>query len=227
MASKSQADVNAQFDALVLDAVRWNRYRGAYPDDMTSYVGIRYNGTTTDKTLETSLTRLQSADKVVRVGKRWLLHPNEFRNAKGEARKPEFLFEDTWILMCIRLLNESGPCDLNDIIPLADGINKAIPTIDELHGAFNRLLAARLISTHKGRYVPTAKAEELFEKVQANCRSALWDQMDGLRNILKCPCCGVRLKRVTWRIKMTEEEVTAAYKQYSSTLSEHRKKEHR
>ena len=224
MASRPHRDSDAELDAIVLDAVRYNRYRGATPGDMKGYVGSRHKGETTEKALSAALGRLESANRVVRVGERWLLHPDVFRKAKGHARKPEFQFEDTWILMCILVLRKDGSCTLEEVMPVADAINKAIPTVDELHGALNRLLAARLITTRKGAYAPTPKSLDLLEKVKANCRAGLWDQMDGLTNMLKCPCCGVQLKRVTWRISVTEEEVAAAYKQYSSTFSLRRRK---
>ena len=206
---------DAEFDAIVLDAVRFNRYRGVTLDGMRGYVGIRHNGETTDKSLAAGLGRLESKNQVVCVGTRWLLHPSVFGNAKGDAWKPEFEFADTWILMCILSIYENGPCTLREIIPIADGINKAIPTLDELHGALNRLLAARLITMRNAAYAPTDKALDLKQKVEENCRVFLWDQMEGLANILKCPCCGVQLKRVTWRINVTEEDVAAANKEYS------------
>jgi hypothetical protein len=224
---KSETRSEAELDAIVLEAVCYNRYRGITRKDMKSYVGVRHKGQTSDELLDASLSRLCFADQIVRIGERWLLHCGIFQTAKGHARKPEFHFEDTWILMCILLLNENGPCEIKDIIPLADGINKAIPTVDELHGALNRLLSARLISTRKGAYTPTPKAQELHKKVKETCRSGLWDQMDGLTNILKCPCCGVQLKRVMWRINVTDQDVDAAYKQYSSACSFRGKKKKR
>ena len=223
MAQKPNGNSDAELDAIVFDAVRYNRYRGVTLDRMKGYVGTRHKGETTEETLAAVLSRLEIANQVVCVGKRWLLHPAAFREAKGDAWKPEFEFADTWILMCILSIHEAGPCTISEIIPVADGINHAIPSLDELHGALNRLLAAGLIATRKGAYVPTDRALSLRQKVQASCPSFLWDQMEGLANILKCPCCGIKLKRVTWRINVTEGDVAAAYEQYSSAAADRRK----
>ena len=216
---KPETGSDAELDASVLEAVRYNRYRGGTRTDIKSYARIPHNEQIGDEMLDASLSRLCSADQIVRIGDRWLLHRRVFQTAKGRARKPEFQFEDTWILMCILILDENGPCKIRDIIPLADGINKAVPTVDEFHGALNRLLAARLISIHKGAYAPTPKARDLHKKVKENTRSGFWDVLENLMNILRCPCCGVHLKRVTWRIDVTDEEVDAAYKQYLSASS--------
>lgn len=78
-----------------------------------------------------------------------------------------------------------------------------------------------------GAYAATDKALQLKQKGEANCNASLWDQMEGLANLLRCPCCGIQLKRVTWRINLTEDDVTVAYKRYRLTCAYQRKSKRR
>jgi hypothetical protein len=49
------------------------------------------------------------------------------------------LWSDAWLLHAIALASSRGPATLADILGAADGVQHAMPTADELHGAFSRL----------------------------------------------------------------------------------------
>lgn len=216
---------DAALDAVVHRAVIYNRYRGITSDEIKSFAdlrmamaGVQSLGEVSDDQIDGSLSRLAAAKSIIRVGTRWLLPWDALRETTGKARPPEFKSEDSLVLFSI-VSQGDKPLNLVDIIAGVDLINHAIPTVDELHGALNRLHAARLIATRRGRFVATSKACELRHKVNQACGTRLWDQVHGLTNMLKCPCCGVRLKRVAWRIEITNEEIANAYREYHTWFS--------
>ena len=207
-------EIYATHDDLVLEAVSYFRHVGADLESIGPYVMVRAEVPHKSSDDLKSLKRLEEAGKVQRVGKRWFLTPGTYRQAKGSAFAPEFQFEDAWILLVLLYRRESGPSNLVDIIALADGINHAIPTIDELHGALNRLAAARLIQVRRGTFQVTDRALELYSKVEQCCPQRVFDQLEGLEKVLACPCCGPRLKRVRWHIMLTQELLDKAYSAY-------------
>ena len=92
----------------------------------------------------------------------------------------------------------------------------AILTHAELHGGINRLMAGRLLKTRRGKLMVTERAAALFEKVESSGRKAVLLQLNRLRRLIDCPCCGVRLKDVRWRFSLDETTYTAAVKAYRS-----------
>lgn len=40
------------------------------------------------------------------------------------------------------------------------------------------------------------------------------DQHEGLERLMNCPCCGVRLKTVRWRVRLDRAIYDRAIKQY-------------
>jgi len=50
-----------------------------------------------------------------------------------------FLWSDAWILQAIAIASHAAPARLSEILGAADAVNHALPTDDELHGAFARL----------------------------------------------------------------------------------------
>jgi hypothetical protein len=87
-----------------------------------------------------------------------------------------------------------------------------------MHGALNRLAAGRLLKAKRETFSVTPKAVELFEKVQSSCGRAMLDHLDGLRSILNCPCCGVRLRKVPWNIALDSAKVSAAVEAYGAVF---------
>ena len=56
-----------------------------------------------------------------------------------------YLWSDAWLLQAIALAAAERPATLSEIIGCADALNHALPTTDELHGAFARLTAGGLV----------------------------------------------------------------------------------
>ena len=59
--------------------------------------------------------------------------------------KKSFLWSDAWLFQAVTIASHERPASLTDIIAAADDVNHALPTDDELHGAFVRLTSAGLI----------------------------------------------------------------------------------
>lgn len=201
-----------ELDESVLSSVKTYRYIGMTTDKIKEYFGLKkgYDPTTTWKALKSSLQRLKDSDQIVQIGTRWLLHPDLFRVTKGHAIAPEFQWTDVLILFCISH-NGSELVTLKFIAIGVELVNRSPLTLDDMHGALNRLSAARLIKKRKQKYFPSKKATDLLEKARKASGAALFDQAKALQLILACPCCGAKLKRVTWKISVTEEEMEAAY----------------
>jgi hypothetical protein len=56
-----------------------------------------------------------------------------------------YLWSDAWLFQAIVIASHDRAASVTDIIAVADAVNHALPTDDELHGAFVRLSAGGLI----------------------------------------------------------------------------------
>lgn len=213
-------------DDLVFEALAYRRNVGTSLSDLRKYLQFReLTSHTAEDDLE-ALRRFEDAGKLVEVSEKWFLTPDGYKQAKGRALKPEWQWEDAWTLLALLYSSrEKDLCKLEHIIAAADHINHAIPMLEELHGALNRLASGRLIRTRRGGFVVTERALELLSKVNASVRRRVLDQLDGLRRIMDCPCCGVNLKSVRWRISLDEDmlvQAEEAYREWSAeTLKRH------
>jgi hypothetical protein len=54
-------------------------------------------------------------------------------------------------------------CSLADVIGLYDLVNRAIPSAEMLDGGLNRLIEARLVTLHRGRFVIPPKVIREFD----------------------------------------------------------------
>lgn len=63
-----------------------------------------------------------------------------------------FLWSDAWLLQAIALASRTGPGTLADVIAAADDVNHALPTYEELHGAFSRLTAGGFVEEIGDRF---------------------------------------------------------------------------
>ncbi len=202
-------------DELVLQAMIYRRNVGADLDSIRAYVMVREDTQRTSKDDRESLTRLEKDGIVTQVGKQWFLTPEVYKQARGSALEPELKEEDAWILLSLLYNHKKGQSRLEDIIATADGVNHAIPTLEEIHGALNRLESARLIKRQQNTFIVTDAALDLYSKVQASCKQYILDQLDCLRRLMYCPCCGIKLKAVRWRINIGASEYKNAVKSYS------------
>lgn len=200
-------------DDLVFETLAYRRNVGA---DLKS-IRSRVSGADKKpsmKEIRAALGRLSEAEKAFQVGEKWFLTSQGLKLARGWALRPEWLLEDSWILLALFYGGGRKGCDLRAIIGAADYIDHAIPTTAEMHGALNRLAAGGLVKTRKGLFLVTDKAIAIYDKVQAECGRGTGNQRDGLRRILDCPCCGVELKKVRWKIRIDDAAMKEAYQRY-------------
>jgi hypothetical protein len=191
-------------DELVFDALCYRRNVGADLDSIRGYLLIREEEKHSSKQDLEALARLAESGRIFQVDDLWFLSPEAYKNAKGSALAPEWKKEDTWILIAILYASKKGACKLEDVIAMADGIMKSVPTLGELYGALNRLAAGRLIKYQRNTYSGTESALALFTKVEASCKKDLYAQLDGLWWIINCPCCGIPLKAVRWNLNIDQ-----------------------
>lgn len=95
-----------------------------------------------------------------------------------------------------------------------DAALKLLERREELHGAVNRLRAGGLITVKKDAFAMTTRARDLMAKVESRCGRSVMDHWAGLQRLLECPCCGVGLRRVNWRYRITEDCMQAAVDAY-------------
>jgi hypothetical protein len=126
---------------------------------------------------------------------------------------PAIVSSDTWILLALWWASREQAAGLQEILYSADGINKAIPTAEELDGALNRLLAAGLISLKGGRFQLTDLAHTTIAKVSKK-RQGILDLWENVARLLACPCCGPNLRSVRRRVSITRPDVRRAYIAY-------------
>ena len=201
-------------DQLVFDTLAYRRNVGADLASIRSYISFREKRKRTTKNDLAALRRLEKAGKTVRVGEKWFLTPQGLKLARGPSMRPKWLDEDSLILLTLLLCDRKVGGDLEHIIGVVDYVDRSIPSLEQVHGALNRLVSAGLVKARRGRYLVTEKATRMFAKVKAVCKSGTRRQLHHLQRIMDCPCCGVELKKVRWRIIISEAERQEAYKQY-------------
>jgi hypothetical protein len=73
-----------------------------------------------------------------------------------------------WIYISVAYASEKGPAGLSEIIGIADGINKAIPTHKELQSTLGQLLKSNLIEKVGKKYKLTEMGNGIFENERKN-----------------------------------------------------------
>lgn len=136
---------------------------------------------------------------------------------------PKFESSDCWILLSIVYHHAAGASRMADILPIADWINHAIPTAEELDGALNRLLAAEYITRVGDAFAATEVALDAVASVSTPRRWVL-DIWDDLHRMLTCPRCGPKLKSVRRQVKVTKKDLEAAYAEYTRQLRPKRRR---
>jgi hypothetical protein len=197
----------------VADAIRYYRYRGATLQSIDSYARTRANANDYTSLRAAAMTELERQEQIEKRGKLWYLHPDAFKQARGDSYAPEFNDMDFCVLLA--LVGVGDDCDLPKLIETFDFIVRAVPHFDEIYGGLNRLYAARLISHRRGLSSPSDKAKELFATAKSKAKRSMYDQLNALKRLVMCPCCGVALKRVSWRVALTESDFKSAVRQYT------------
>jgi hypothetical protein len=134
-------------DELVLEALAYRRNVGATIGDIRANLQCREEKKHTLQHARAALRRLENRGLLVTVGKKWFFTTFGLELARGSALDAEWRSSDAWILLAALYIGTPGQFELNDIVVTTDAINHATPTLKEMHGAINRLLAGRLLKT--------------------------------------------------------------------------------
>lgn len=212
--SRHSSGVATPFETLVFEALSYRRHVGATLSELGTYCRVRLDKKVSPAIYRRALLKFESQGLVRLVERRWFLTSAGRKLARGAALAPEWESHDAWVLLSILYATQAGDAGISDIIACGDYINHAVLGLDELYGSLHRLLAARLISWKKARVRPTERAERLFAKVEASSSHYVLSQLDALRRILLCPCCGIALKRVSFRLPIDRATHRAAVGEY-------------
>jgi hypothetical protein len=81
-----------------------------------------------------------------------------------------------WILYAVAMASGSEPASRADISMLADAINHAVPTQQELSGSLRRLEALGLVEAKGRHFALTADGAAMLENAQASAKfvSKVW-----------------------------------------------------
>lgn len=201
----------------VLETLAYRRNVGATLAQVCSNVAYRTKDRSKKRPLKI-LEGMEADGQLVRVGDKWFLTASGYKRAKGSALRADWQDADAWLLLSALLTCRTRDGSLLELVGTADYIDHAVPTHEELHGAINRLLSARLLTTRRRKLRVTPRAEQLMQKVEASCKRAVRRRLNGLRRLMDCPCCGVELKTVRWRYELDAEEYSELLKAYQATF---------
>ena len=86
----------------------------------------------------------------------------------------------SWIFLATALASQNGPADFRSIASIADGINHAVPTHQELQTSLSWLANHGLISKNKNKYTLTEKGKLDYEESSGNTSTLLklWDNIE-------------------------------------------------
>jgi hypothetical protein len=220
-AEAAKASDSRAHTELVWEALLYLRNVGGDPAAIRTYVSG--HETTRHETSDdtAALAKLEGDERAVRIGERWYLSADAYKEADGPALAATWQPHDAWILLSILYCRSSETCRLEHLIASADFINHAVPNFEEVYGSLNRLKDAALIRASKGEFAATEKALSMFTRVEEHRPKRVLAQLEGLRHMLDCPCCGIALKAVRWRVRVGEkdyEDAVASYQESADSL---------
>ena len=118
---------------------------------------------------------------------------------------------DPWIFLAIARETEGEWVSLEDLIRVADYINHAIPSHEEIEGAVNRFLAAGLVNIDVDKFCLTSAGAALYRRVREKSNNML-KQWEIMAEYIK----EIEFEKVDvawWKLDPDEKE--KAYQQYS------------
>ena len=132
---------------------------------------------------------------------------------------PQYLWSDAWLLLAIGYAARSRSGSLVDVIEMADGIQHAIPTLDEVNGAIGRLGRGGYLAPAAGgaRFALTEAGEALLAAAESKHRIVL-DVQDEVERLLGAPAWSAGHEPAKAPagepVVVTESELAAAYDEY-------------
>ena len=78
----------------------------------------------------------------------------------------QFLWSDAWLFLAFGLAASDEPAPIGSALPLADGIQHAVPTKEEVDGALARLTRAGYVAYAKGDVTITPTGKELLREAE-------------------------------------------------------------
>lgn len=97
---------------------------------------------------------------------------------------PEFESADGWLFLAIGYAAKHRTGSLADMLGMADGIQRAVPTIQELNGAVGRLHRAGYLEEFNGQQLlPSEAGRALLDRVEA-AGGTVFDKLDRLRQLI-------------------------------------------
>jgi hypothetical protein len=188
-------------DEALFEALAYRRYVGGTVGDLRAYTWSRVPKPRRQREDFAALCELEEQGLVYSFRKRWYLTAQGFKRAKGWALQPQWETADASILLPVA---HARTTSLEGILTTMDCINRTWPELEELHEGINRLIGGQLIKVKGNTFTATRRGLRLYAKVpKGHGRGALHEQ-DALWRLLTCPCCGVRLKRVRWKVRIDD-----------------------
>lgn len=74
----------------------------------------------------------------------------------------EFVSSDAWIFLAIAYASSKEPATLSEVVGVADGIEKSIPTYEEMDGAIRRLIQAEWVHLSDDKLALTAAGQAVL-----------------------------------------------------------------
>ena len=207
MSSKNTSSIRDH----VFEAISYFRYRGASIKQVDSFVRGREPSQDFPAKRAAAIADLEVEEFIEKRGSKWFLRPVALKSAHGAFYPPTFEDMDFVILF---VATGKGSCDLPALIGGVDFVSHCIPRFDEMYGALDRLDAAGLIKWRRSEVATSARGAELYEKSEKSSKNSMYEHLDSLQRLMLCPCCGVKLNKVTWRIQLNESEYHAALKSW-------------
>ncbi|QDT39037.1 hypothetical protein [Stratiformator vulcanicus] len=195
----------------VVAALYYFRFCGASPQVIDNFATNRFSGEWKPAFTYAALTRLQSDGFAEKRGSFWYLTKDQLKLAKGGFQKPDFEHADVALAMTIA--GTEGKKSLTSILNGIDFIERYILSFDELYRGLNRLHAAKLIGYRSRSFFATDRCMSLLKEAKNHSHS-MHGHLESLERLIQCPCCGPKLRRVTWRIAISEEDYLEAVDAY-------------
>jgi len=88
----------------------------------------------------------------------------------------------SWIFLATAVASQTGPADLNSISNVADRINHAVPTQQELQASLSWLTKNDLVKNIGGKYKLTERGQSDYDVASRRTSALLkiWDNLDAV-----------------------------------------------